>query len=344
HREIELIDRELEDLGIDRGEVAVADVRYGLRVEVLRDHTHRLDRDLDLLGPRVDGGLVDLYVLRAGGLKILGLLTDDLRKSKRRIAPSLGRLVVGPVEHRVRPREHPLHRPVGQRLREAEPIDCHRLRTRDLRSDDRLVVVPVAVGAHEAADAKAFETLGEVRDHVPAIHLAIDQDVDVEAFLPSDPLLGGLALELGQLGLAELPARVRVPCLLQVIGLAERPHGRREKHLIVHAFTPPVACTAETSAFSFSTAMSCGRCSSPVVGASQRYSAGMRLSAASMRPTSSRSVSTRVFRASTMPRTTVWRSPVSFSSTRVSRLRTSIPTWAMGNAASASRSGSAGKK
>src|SRR5439155_1161362 len=189
HREVELIDRELEDLRIDGGEVAVADVRDRLGGEVLRHDAHGLDRDVDLLGARVDRGLVDLDVARAGGLEILRLLAHDLRQRER--------------------------------------------------------------------------------------------------------------------GLAQLPARVRIARLLQVIGLAERPDRRREQYLIAHAFTPPAACAAVTSALSFSTATSCGRYSSPVVGASQRYSAGILLSAVSIKRTSSPSVSTRVFRASTIPRTTV---------------------------------------
>ena len=117
---------------------------------------------------------------------------------------------------------------------------------------------------------EALEALGEVGDHVAAIHLAVDEDVDVETLLPSDPLFGRLALELGELRFAELSARVRVARLLQIVGLAERAHRRRQQDLIAHAFTPPVACAAATSAFSFCTATSCGRYSSPVVGASQR--------------------------------------------------------------------------
>src|SRR5437867_668157 len=305
HREVELVDRELEDLRIDRGEVAVADVRDRLGGEVLRYDTHGLDRDLDLLRARVDRGLVDLDVTRAGGLEILRLLPHDLRERERRVAARSVRLVVRPVEQRVGAREHALHRAIGERLREAEPLDGHRLWTPDRRGDDRLVVIAVPVRAHEAADAEALETLREVGHHVAPVHLAVDEDVEVEALLASDPLLGRPPLELGELGLAQLPARVRVARLLQIIGLAERADRRREQHLIAHAFTPPAACAAVTSALSFCTATSCGRYSSPVVGASQRYSAGIRFSAASMKRTSSPSVSTRVLRASTIPRTTV---------------------------------------
>src|SRR5947209_13711501 len=43
HREIELVDRQVEDPGIDRGEVAVADVRDRLGLEVLGDDAHRLE-------------------------------------------------------------------------------------------------------------------------------------------------------------------------------------------------------------------------------------------------------------------------------------------------------------
>src|SRR4051812_38410421 len=58
HREVELIDRELQHLWVDRREVAVADVRDGLRLEILGDDAHRFDSDVELLWPRVDRGLV----------------------------------------------------------------------------------------------------------------------------------------------------------------------------------------------------------------------------------------------------------------------------------------------
>src|SRR3979411_448187 len=200
------------------------------------------------------------------------------------------------------------------------------------------------MGATRPADRESVDALGEVGDHIAAVHLAVDEDVEIEALLPADPIFGRLPLEVDELRISELAARVRVARFLQVIGLPERADGRRQQDPTAHAFTPPVARAAATSAFSFFTAMSCGRYSSPVVVESHSRSAGTFRSADSTSSTLSRSVSTRVLRASMMPITTICLNARSPSRAFVSRLRASIPTWATGNDASLSRILSAGKK
>ena len=109
HRKVELIDRQVEHLRVDRGEVAVADVRDRFRRQTCRDDGHRLDRDLDLFWTRVDRGLVDLDVFRAGPLEVACLVADDLGKREHSVATRGVGLVVGPVEQRVRTGEHSLH-------------------------------------------------------------------------------------------------------------------------------------------------------------------------------------------------------------------------------------------
>src|SRR5207302_11002193 len=91
--------------------------------------------------------------------------------------------------------------------------------------DQGLVVVAVAGRGDEPAVPESLEALGEVRDHVAAVHLAVDQDVETELLLQADPLRGRLALEVGELARAELPAGVLVAGLREVVGLAERPDG-----------------------------------------------------------------------------------------------------------------------
>src|SRR5581483_8407281 len=328
-----------------RGEVAVADVRDGLGPEALRDDAHRLDGDVELLGSRVDRRLVDLGVLGTGALEGLRLLPHDLRARERRVAAGPVRLVVRPVEHRVGTGEHPLHGAVGEALREAVPLDGQGLRPPDLRCDDRLVVVAIAVRPDESADLEAIEPLGEVRDHVAAVHLAVHEDVESDGFLAPDPLLGRLAFELEELAVRERAARGRVARLLQVVRLPEGADRGREQNA-ADARTPPAVRGASASAFSFFTARSWGRYSRPVVVESQSRSAGTFFNAASTSSPSSRGVSSRVLRASTIPSTTVRViAPMrSIARADVSRLRTSTPSCAIGNAASASTIASTGKK
>src|SRR6266566_4533846 len=78
--------------------------------QTLGHDAHGLDRDLDLLGPCVDRGLVDLDVLGTGTLEVTGLVADDLRESEHRVAPRRIGLVVRPVEEGVWTGEHSLHR------------------------------------------------------------------------------------------------------------------------------------------------------------------------------------------------------------------------------------------
>src|SRR5437899_373650 len=110
HREVQLVDGKVEHLRVDRREVAVADVRDRFRRQTRGHDAHGLDRDLDLLGPCVDRGLVDLDVPGAGTLEVTGLVADDLRESEHRVAPRRIGLVVRPVEEGIRTGEHSLHR------------------------------------------------------------------------------------------------------------------------------------------------------------------------------------------------------------------------------------------
>src|SRR5437867_13124815 len=321
-------------------------MRDRLRLEVLRYDGHRLDGDVDLLGSRMDRRLIDLDVLRPGALEVLRLLTHNLSEREGRVAPRAVCLVVRPVEQRVRAGEHALHGAVGESLRETEPVDGHRLRPRHLRCDDRLVVVAVPVGAYEPAEAEAVEPLREVRDHVAAVHLAVDEEVEVDALLTADPFFGRLLLEIMQLAVADLPPRVRVARILQVVGLPERPDGRREQDL-AHADTPFAARAASTSAFSFFVATSCGRYSRlVVVERIKRRSSRSWLSAASTSSPVSVAVSIRVLRVSMTPNDIV---PLqgprrSYAIGVVSRLRASTPRMPTGGTSSFSMILSIGKK
>src|SRR5207253_8619180 len=128
-----------------------------------------------------------------------------------------------------------------------------------------------------------------------AVHFAIDQDVEPDVLLDPDPLEGRLALEVEELRCAELPARVLIAGLLEVVRLPERPHRGREQDVVArHAGTPPRAASA--SAASFLVATSWGRYSRPVVVASQRLSLGTSFSASSASFPSSLAVSRRVLR------------------------------------------------
>ena len=69
------------------------------------------------------------------------------------LAVSAAGLVVAderPLQHRDRPGEHALHRPVGQRLGVGGPVDGHRLRAADVAEEDRGLDAAGAVGLHPA--------------------------------------------------------------------------------------------------------------------------------------------------------------------------------------------------
>src|SRR5439155_11855589 len=97
-----------QDLRVDRRDVPIADVRDRLRVQPTRHDPHRLDRDSDLLGSRMDRGLVDLDVARARGFEVAGLVSHELCKRQHRVTPGWVRLVVRPIQHRVWTSEHAL--------------------------------------------------------------------------------------------------------------------------------------------------------------------------------------------------------------------------------------------
>jgi len=94
------------------------------------------------------------------------------------------------------------------------------------------VVVAVAIRAHETALAVPVDEVGEVRDHVAAIHLAVDEDVEADVLLDPDPLRSGLALELDELRVAHLPASVSVAGLLEVVGFPEGADRGREQDVV----------------------------------------------------------------------------------------------------------------
>src|SRR5437773_10407382 len=112
-------------------------------------------------------------------------------------------------------------------MRVLKPAHRHWGRTRDLSGDHRLVVVAVAVRPHQPADLEALETLGEVRDHVTPVHLAVDEDVEADLLLAADPFGRCFALELLELRGAELaPGRLRAG-LREVLGLPNGAGRRR---------------------------------------------------------------------------------------------------------------------
>ena len=160
------------------------------------------------------GRLVDLDRERPGRLEVEHLVLDrqgDLRAGLR------ARLVVadeGPLQDRHRPRQHSLHRLLGQRLRVAPPLTGHRRRPRDVAEEDRRLHAAAAVGLHPAVrrEGEAGELLAEVLDHVVALGLAVDEHVEADLLLEGDHLVDLAADERAvggvvELALAQLAAR-----------------------------------------------------------------------------------------------------------------------------------------
>ena len=96
------------------------------------------------------------------------------------------------------------------------------------------MVVAVAVGADEAAELHAVDGVaagltGEVGDHVAALHLAVDEDVEAELLLAADPVLGGLALKLVELSAVDLALGELGAGLGEVVWLGVGAYGVGDK-------------------------------------------------------------------------------------------------------------------
>ena len=121
--------------------------------------------------------LVDLDDRDARRLQVGHLVAQG----ERDLAGGVGRrLVVAderPGEHRDRPGEHALDRPVGERLGVAGPVDGHRRGPGDVAGQDRRPDVAGAVRLHPAVRGgqEAGQLLGEVLHHVVALGLAVHE-------------------------------------------------------------------------------------------------------------------------------------------------------------------------
>ena len=237
---------------IDRLEGAEARVDDVVGRESVDDEVHRLDGEAQLVGPNRERRLVDLDdadARRRGGPR----LPSGPRGRGARQRPAVRVVVVeGPVHQRVRSRQHPLHRARRERLRPPPPVDRHGTRASARADHHRLVVVAVSVRADEAAPGEAGHRLGEVRDHVSAVLLAVHQDVEAELLLgprPRTPVAWrSSAIELGPRdgvarGLGAGP-------LIEIVGLREAADGGGGQDRQVQAETsgasrdssgPPVA-------------------------------------------------------------------------------------------------------
>ena len=177
------------------------------------------------------------------------------------------------------PGEHALHRAGRQRLRPPPPVDGHGPRPAHRAHHHRLVVVAVSVRADEAAPGEAGHRLGEVRDHVPAVLLAVHQDVEAELLLGAHPELGRLALQAVELGPRDGVARGLGPGLDEIVGLREAADGGGGQDRQVQAETaelraahrglpsrPACSRAIATMFSSFARARALGRSSSPQDG------------------------------------------------------------------------------
>src|SRR5690606_41921543 len=125
-----------------------------------------------------------------------------------------------------------LDRLVAQRLGVGGPAHRHRLRARDIAINDRRADVAGTVALHPTVPGKGqtVELLAEVLDHVVALWLAVDQDVDPQFFLMSN-YLADLLLEEGFIFLARNLALVEgTPGLADIGRLREGSNrGGRER-------------------------------------------------------------------------------------------------------------------
>src|SRR2546422_959927 len=183
-----------------------------------------------------------------------------------------GRVVLleGPVHHRVRAREHPLQRALREALGPRPPVHRDRAGPLELPHDEGLLVVPVPVRPDEPAHLASAEVLREVRRHVPAVLLAVDEDVDPDLLLERDPLLRRPLLEGSQGLVRELALRVLGRGPREIRRLREAPDARREE---AHSPASTSFAVSVTSP-SFSRAFVRGRNSSPFDGETYDSSSG----------------------------------------------------------------------
>src|SRR5207249_1466712 len=213
--------------------------------KALRHRPDRLDEQGQLIEARRERGLVDLDDLRSRGFEAERLLMQQFREREARLLPRPVELVERPVHHRVRPRDHALHRPLRARLGELEPGHADRTLPPELVDDDRFLVVPVAVGANQAGDLRSVDVLGEVRGHVASVLLAVHGDVDPDLLLEVDPLRGRLLLEGPKAFFRQLALGGLRPHPQKVFGLRERTDARRQETR--HEATPTFLAAAGVS-------------------------------------------------------------------------------------------------
>src|ERR687891_1169328 len=151
----------------------------------------------------------------------------DAGKVEDEVAASRVVLVEGPVTDRVRAGEHALYGGVGEGLSVFPPFDRHGLLAAHGTGGDWLSVVAVPVGTDQPPDLQSRELLGEIRDHVAPIHLAVDDHIGADRTLKLDPLPCCPALELAEFVSFDLAAGALAACLCDVAGLRKAADGCR---------------------------------------------------------------------------------------------------------------------
>src|SRR2546426_8719529 len=298
HLEVELVHGELVEVRVHRVVVPVARVGDRLRREAAGDGPEGLHDEVELVRPGGEGGLVDLDHPRPCPLEVAGLLVDHLREREGEVRAGRVVFVEGPVHHRVRAREHPLQRALREALGPRPPVHRDRAGPLELPHDEGLLVVPVPVRPDEPAHLAPAEVLREVRRHVPAVLLAVDEDVDPDLLLERDPLLRRPLLEGSQGLVRELALRVLGPGPREIRRLREAPDARREE---AHSPASTSFAVSVTSP-SFSRAFVRGRNSSPFDGETYDSPSGTFPFRARGAFARARGSSRRVFRASIRPR------------------------------------------
>ena len=184
------------------------------------------------------GRFVDLDDADARSLKLLDLVAQgqpDLVRdlSKRQVIARKG-----PRDDRHRSRQHALDGLVGEGLRVGGPLDGHGLRACDVSPQDRRAGAARAIGLDPAVAGrgKAVEEFREVLDHVVALGLAMDQDIQADLLLQPDDRCDLGLHPLDVVGVGELPAGIGRAGTADLARLRERSDGRGRQVRQVEAF------------------------------------------------------------------------------------------------------------
>lgn len=175
-----------------------------------------------------ESGLIDLDDMDTSGLEINNLVTEG--ESKLFSLNGLVDIVTGerPPQTRDRTSEHTLHGFFGKRSSVLRLLDGHRKRPRYITNDNggADATRSIRLNPAEVGEDVTGQTLAEVLNHVVALRLSVDENVEVKRLLLLDNELDFLFDEFLILFSSNLTFAELLSGNTNLLGLGERSNGR----------------------------------------------------------------------------------------------------------------------